>query len=205
MASLPKRFRLPFLTAVSCLAIAGILALRPPYNALTALTRAAGMLGYLFVFYAIVASAFKKQVFRLLGIPFMKVHHTFAVSGLLLMTVHPLFMAAELADPGLLAPRLDSLESFLTFGGHPAWALFVIAAAAAMLSRRIPHWRALHQLTYPAFLLGTVHAVKIGTDVGVSPFREIALAMAAIVVAVWIGQRIQNYRRKTRAEKRPVP
>jgi DMSO/TMAO reductase YedYZ heme-binding membrane subunit len=59
-----------------------------------------------------------------------------------------------------LLPRFDSLCIFLQQGGPPTLYLFVVASLAAALRKPIGKGRrAIHILSYLAFLLATVHTI----------------------------------------------
>jgi len=97
---------------------------------------------------------------------------------------------------GVLLPRFDSWRVFLQLGGRPAWYLIAAAALAAALRRVIgQRWRAIHLLNYAAFLLGTVHAILIGTDFQQPVIKAVAIIMAIVVVATLIQKQLQRGRR----------
>ncbi|HDQ73458.1 MAG TPA: hypothetical protein ENN19_15390 [Chloroflexi bacterium] len=84
------------------------------------LIRGAGLLGYLLVFWAIVTPAFSKQIVRRVKYSPAKIHHWLSVTGLLLLTLHPLAAAIESGSLAVFLPRFDSLTVFLQLGGRPA-------------------------------------------------------------------------------------
>jgi sulfoxide reductase heme-binding subunit YedZ len=88
------------------------------------------------------------------------------------------------------------LRGFLTWGGPPAWDLLVIASAAALLRASLKKsWRTIHYLTYLAFLIGTTHALLIGTDTQLWPVRIVAILMALAVVYAFVRKRLRPARR----------
>ena len=96
-------------------------------------------------------------------------------------------------------PRFDSWAIFFQLGGRLAIYLIAIAALAALLRKRWRNgWRIVHMLNYIALLLGTVHAVLIGTDFGQPFLRLVPIAMAVLAVAVFVRKRIAQRRAKLR-------
>ncbi len=142
---------------------AGLISLQPGGSALNWLIRGVALLGYLAIYLSILSSAYARQLVRLFGRPFIQVHHILSIAGLALIALHPLGVALDWSSPGILFPRLDSLRVFLQWGGPPALYLIVVASLAAALRRPIGKgWRAIHILSYLAFLLATVHATLLG-------------------------------------------
>jgi DMSO/TMAO reductase YedYZ heme-binding membrane subunit len=154
--------------------ISGLIALQPYGTPLNRLVRGAAALGYLAVFLAIISSNYMRQLVRFFGRPFVQIHHILAVTGLVMLTLHPLGAAWSNASLRVWLPRLDSWLAFLEWGGPPA---------------------ALHLLNYVAFLLGTVHAIMIGTDFQRSIVRAVPVALALAVLATSIQKWFQRRRR----------
>jgi DMSO/TMAO reductase YedYZ heme-binding membrane subunit len=147
-------------------------------------------MGYLAIFLSIVSSAYVRQVYRVFGRPFIKIHHILSVTGLTLVTLHPLGAAIDAASPSVFLPRFDSWVVFLGLGGRPAWYLIAAASLAAVLRRAIGrNWRAIHFLNYAAFWLGTVHAIMIGTDFQHTIVKAVSVALALVVVVIFIQRR----------------
>jgi DMSO/TMAO reductase YedYZ heme-binding membrane subunit len=152
--------------------------------------RGTALLGYLALFLATLSSIYMRQMFQFFGRPFIKVHHTLSVSGLILVTLHPLGVAIASSSWRAFLPKFDSLTVFLKLGGRPAWYLIGAAALAAVWRKSIgQNWRWIHALNYVAFLLGTIHAIMIGTDFVSPVMRVIAGAMGAIVVGAFVQKR----------------
>lgn len=181
--------------AISTTMVGLLIALQPAGGMLDWLIRGTALLGYWAVFLAVISSAYTRELFRLFGHPFIKLHHAVALSGLILVTLHPLGVALRSATLGVFVPAVSSLEAFLRLGGRPAWYLLVVAAIAAAMRVRIERtWRLIHYLTYAAFLLATVHAVMIGSDF-VSPImRALAVALAALALVSFARKRIRKRR-----------
>jgi predicted ferric reductase len=188
------------LTGVAGAVLVGVpIALQPFGTPLDWGVRAAAMLGYLAVFLTATASAYMRELFQLLGRPFIRVHHTYSVAGLILITLHPLGVAVRSSDPLVFIPDFSSLEAFLRLGGRPAWYLIGTASLAALFRTTIKQrWRLIHYLNYVAFFLATVHAIMSGTDFLSPVMRGIAVVMALIIVGVLVRKRIQRWRLKRR-------
>ena len=179
------------LGAIIVLLAAGAIALRPGGSPLHWLVRGAALVGYAAAFLAILSSAYMRELYRALGRPFLWGHHVLSVSSLVLLALHPTALAIETANAAVFVPRFDSWSIFFQLAGRPALYLMWVAALGALLRRSWrKSWRTIHMLNYVAFLLGTVHAVLIGTDLG-QPFLRLApIAMALIVVAVFVRKRM---------------
>jgi len=176
--------------------VSGLISLQPYGSPLNWITRGAALLGYLAIFLAIVSSAYMRQLVRFFGRPFVQVHHMLSVTGLILITLHPLSAAWSSTSLRVLLPRFDSWRVFLQLGGRPAWYLIAAAALTAALRSVIGRrWRAIHLLNYVAFLLGTVHAILIGTDFQQPVIKAVAITMAIVVIATLIQKRFQRGRR----------
>ena len=188
-----------FLTIVTVLSLtltAGLIAMQPWGAPIDVLIRATALLGYQAVFLAIFSSAYVRQMVRTFGRPFVQVHHVVSVAGLVLITLHPVAAAVRASSLSVFLPRFDSLLVFLQLGGRPAWYLLVIASLTAAFRRSIGRlWRTIHMLNYVAFLLGTVHALMIGTDFQHGVPRGVAICLALAVVGTFVHRRLARRRR----------
>lgn len=172
------------------------MSLRPSGSPLNWFIRGTALLGYLAVFLSIISSAYMKQIYRIFGRSFIKVHHILSVAGLILVTLHPLGEALRSTSFRVFLPRFDSWRVFLQLGGRPAWYLIVAASLAAVLRKTIgKNWRVVHFLNYVAFSLGTAHAIMIGTELQHAVSRAVAVILAAVVVATFIQKRLQRRRK----------
>jgi sulfoxide reductase heme-binding subunit YedZ len=162
--------------------------------------RTSALLGYLSIFLAAVSSAYMRQLVRFFGQPFVKTHHALSVTGLVLIVVHPVTVASNLGSLAVFVPVVDSWISFLQWGGRVAWYLFGIASLAALLRTSLrQQWRAIHWLNYLAFLLVTVHAILLGTDVQSLAMQVLAIILALLMVAIFVQKQLE--RRQRRAKK----
>jgi sulfoxide reductase heme-binding subunit YedZ len=177
--------------------VAGLISLQPYGSPLNWFTRGMALLGYLTVFLTIVSSAYMQQVYRILGRPFLKAHHILSVTGLILLTLHPIGVAIQNASPTVFVPRFDSLSAFLQWGGAPAWYLIGLAALAAVLRKTIgKSWRLIHALNYIAFALASVHAFLLGSELQWLGMRILLIVLISVATITFIQKRLQRPRRR---------
>jgi sulfoxide reductase heme-binding subunit YedZ len=171
--------------------VAVVLTANPSDYMLHTAIRTAAMLGYMYVFFACLSSAFVQEMTRRFGRPYLKIHHTLATVGLTLLTIHGAAVAWDSQSIAVLLPRFQSPEGFLSWGGPPAYWLIWIAVAAAAARLSIgARWRVLHWLNYIAFMLATAHALMIGSDLEHAAPRWAATAMVLVVIAVFLRKRL---------------
>lgn len=202
----PKNARYLILTGLVSLAVViGLVSLDPlreQESWLTWLVRGAALLGYWAVFLSVLSSAYLRELIRFFGRPFVKVHHVASVTGLALITVHPVAAAIDTSSLAVFLPRFDSLRVFLTLGGRLAWYLVGIASLAALLRANVKrYWRTIHYLNYIAFFLASIHAALIGTTFSGQGLRAIILKVvvaALSLVVVYVFVRKQMGRRSRR-------
>ena len=161
--------------------------------------RTAGLMGYSCVFGAILSSAYVKELVRFFGRSFVKVHHMMSITGLVLITLHPLMVAWNLLSLRLWVPSTQSWHAFFAYGGSVAWYLIGVAALVAAVRKRIgKHWKLLHTLNYVAFCLATVHGWLIGTNVQGPVMRVLFALLALIVLGVLVQRRLADQKLKRR-------
>lgn len=155
--------------------------------------RGAALVGYQFVFLAVLSSAFTRQLVRAYRKPFIRLHHWVSITGLALLVLHPILLVIVLKSTAVLTAAYTSGE-FLRYAGSPALIAFFLAAIAAVLRARMNTvWRYVHWLNYVALLLGTAHAVLLGTSVALLPWlRWVLVLLAACGVAVYISRRVNT-------------
>ena len=191
-AKLARRIRLLVYVAIVLYAITVIYLLsrssaRPAYN----LGRAAGLFGYGTLFLTIVSHEYMREMRKLFGKPFLKVHHILAVAGLVLVILHPTIMAIFMRDWSQFVPRFDSLQVFLSLGGRPALYLILIGVLAAVVRSRLKDtWKIIHWLNYVAFVLVFAHSWLMGGNVSTSPLRFVWPLLLVIVVLVFVRKRL---------------
>ena len=188
-----------YLVLVGCVALAlvsGLVSLQPYGTPLNWFTRGAALLGYLAIFLSIISSSTMRQLVRFFGRPFIRVHHILSVTGLILITLHPLGVAWSSASLRVFLPRFGSWLAFLQWGGPPAWYLIHIGSLTAARRRSIGrNWRTVHLLNYVAFLLGTIHAILIGTDFQSTVAKAVAVTLAIVIVAIFVQKRFRGRKR----------
>lgn len=155
--------------------------------------RGAALVGYQFVFLAVLSSAFTEPLVRAYRKPFIRLHHWVSITGLALLVLHPILLVIVLKSTAVLTAAYTSGE-FFRYAGSPALIAFFLAAIAAVLRTRMNTvWRYIHWLNYVALLLGTAHAVLLGTSVALLPWlRWVLVLLAACGVAVYISRRVNT-------------
>jgi hypothetical protein len=190
MSKSGKTWYLILIGIVALILVSGLISLRPYGTPLNWLIRGAALMGYLAIFQSVLSSAYMRQIYRIFGRPFVKVHHVLSVTGLVLVTLHPLGAAIDAGSLKVFLPKFDSWGIFLQLGGRPAWYLIAAASLAAVLRKTIGRtWRTIHFLNYLAFLLVTVHAIMIGTDLQHTIVKAVSVALALVVVVIFIQKR----------------
>lgn len=140
--------------------------LTPIRNAYAFFIRLAVLLGYSCLFLATLTTPFMKLLYQLYGKPFIKIHHFFSITGLILITIHPIAFAIEIGNIAVFIPRFDSWLIFWELAGRPALYILYIAVLAVLLRKYLSQkvWRALHGLNYVALAFGYFHGLLIGSD-----------------------------------------
>jgi len=189
-------------TLVIAFALLSLDPLRETETALKWAIRGAALLGYQFVFLSVVSSAFMRPLIKFFGRSFVKIHHMLSITGLVLITLHPLTAAIDAASLAVFLPSFASWRLFLTLGGRLAWYLIGLASLAAALRKPIgQRWRLIHYLNYAAFWLASIHASLLGTTfAGAGPryviLKVIVGLMAAATVATLLQKRWVAYKRR---------
>ncbi len=190
-----------FLLGIAILAvIITFLALPNAVNAdvLRSAVRFFGLYGYLFLSVTVLVTPFLPEVTQAFGKPFLKIHHSFAALGLVLITLHPISNALE-SNLSVFVPNFASWTTFWTLAGRPAFFIVYIAVFAAFLrAKALRFWRIFHALMYVALFFGIVHANIFGND-----FQNLGIMLIfdALFIATLAGftfKRSRNYRLKRR-------
>jgi len=199
-----KREGAVFLLGIAVLAV--IIAVLSLPNAIDVdLTRLAvrffGLYGYLFLSIAVLLTPFLREVTQAFGKPFLKVHHSFAVLGVVFITLHPVFNAIE-RNLSVFVPRFDSWNLFWLLAGRPAFIILYVAVFAAFLRAKAPkYWRAFHALMYVVLLFGVVHANLIGNDFQNLGIMLIFNALFIASLAGLVFKRYRNYQLKRKMRR----
>jgi predicted ferric reductase len=167
-----------------------IVALNPSPDFLTSAIRFAGLAGFVLLTMAAVITPFSHKIYRNVGTSFVKFHHLFAISGLILITLHPVFLTIKFMDTSVFIPQFWPIYDFLVLAGRPSLILIYIALAGILLRRSIPvYWRAIHALIWVALILGIVHGNLIGTDLKNPGVFILFNALAVVSVGAFIAKR----------------
>jgi sulfoxide reductase heme-binding subunit YedZ len=164
--------------------------------------RSSALYGYLFLSVTALLTPFLREVTRAFGRPFLKVHHSFAVLGFVLITLHPVFNAMESVNLSVFVPRFDSWYLFWLLAGRPALILFYGALFAALLRRKImSYWRVFHALMYVVLFFGLVHAALIGADFQNLDVTIVFFALFFASLAGFGFKRFRHYQLKRRINR----
>lgn len=167
-------------------------------NTSSLLSRLFAMLGITSMFIASIMSAFLKQVYKAFGTPFIKMHHVFAIAGLVLITLHPVYMAINWANPLIFLPDFSSWYDFWRLAGRPALILIYVALAGVLLKKILKKsWRILHALNYIALFFGVVHAFLLANmDYQNPAILVIYAVMMGVTIAALVYKRVQKARKQ---------
>lgn len=153
--------------------------------------------GFFSLSIAAYMNLFLKDIRRVFNKSFINVHHYFAITGLILVTLHPVSLFIQSLDPTIFLPNLSSFYQFLLLGGRQALLTIYIAVLAAILLIRIPkyrkYWRVLHALIYIALFFAIVHGNLIGTDFQNIYFNILYNGLFIGVIAVFILKRARSF------------
>lgn len=150
---------------------------------------------------AALMTPFAAELYKLFGKSFIKIHHIFAISGLILITLHPVTLAIYTANPFVFLPRFDSWIIFWELAGRPALILIYVGAAAGGLRNIYKNsWKKFHNLLYVALFFGLIHGTLIG-----SSFKNIFVTVVFYllflsVMLAFFYKRHKNSKRKKKNE-----
>lgn len=188
---------------VTAVLVVGVALLDEITAPMTGVIRIGALLGYVMVFLASLSSNYMRELTRLFGRRFVKVHHLASVTALAALAIHAISVAWRASSALTFVPLFGSLRLFLSQGGRPALWLIAVASLAALLRVAIgKNWKPVHWLNYLAFLLATIHAQLIGTNFRHLGVRLVSMAMAVAVVVLFVIKRVEVYRRKRRRRAR---
>lgn len=185
--------------------ITGLMFLAPPPDALDFVVRWAALAGFASLWLSSILSNYMREIYTHLGAKFLKIHHAFAIAGIVLVTLHPVAFAIEVANAAVFVPDVSSWGAFWALAGRPALYLIYVATAAAILRRKIgSRWRAVHMLMYVALLFALVHAIIIGTDFSRDEGVVMIILFAAMfttALLVFVTKRRQARERKLKRQR----
>ena len=166
---------------------------------LTLTIRLLALNGYIALSVAAIMTPFLKEVTLFFKKSFTNVHHYFAATGLLFITLHPIAVFTQTLDPTVFLPNFESLYLFFFFGGVIALLLIYIALGAGFARKKIPcYWKPFHMLMYLALFVGVVHANLRGTNFQSLSIQVIYDSLFAAALAAFVLKRWQFYRIKNR-------
>jgi DMSO/TMAO reductase YedYZ heme-binding membrane subunit len=175
--------------------VGGLVALRPNVKPLTWAIRTSAILGYLCVFVAALSSIYMRELVRWFGRPFVKTHHVVTVTGLVLITLHPLGVALNFGSLSVFVQGSTSLVDFFRWGGRWAWYLIGIASLIALFRLKLRNsWRYVHWLNYLAFFLASTHAALLGAEFQSTAMKVVPIVLSLVLVAVFVQKRLQRSR-----------
>ncbi|MCL6587464.1 MAG: ferric reductase-like transmembrane domain-containing protein [Anoxybacillus sp.] len=168
-------------------------------------TRAAGLTSYVLLFLSIVAGML--QSFSQMPPSVRKIwnigHQSFGWFGLLFGLVHGIVLTLDrkqgLEWKEIFVPFAASEHSLLIGIGIIALYAVVIVMVTSDWLKWIGRyvWRAIHYLSFPAYLLALVHSVLLGSD---TQYRELTImyaVTAGIVIMLFILRITQGIARKS--------
>jgi methionine sulfoxide reductase heme-binding subunit len=183
-----------FLCSIALLLVisGSVVAISPSPSLFTSGIRFAGLTGFVLLAVAAIMTPWSREIYRNFGTSFGKFHHIFAVSGLILITLHPVFLAIRLMTASVFLPRFSSIQEFLFLAGRPSLILLYIALAGILLRRYMPmYWRFFHALIWVALMLGIIHGDLIGTDMKNPVIFILFNGLAVIAVGAFILKRLK--------------
>ncbi|MFW6149068.1 MAG: ferric reductase-like transmembrane domain-containing protein [Atribacterota bacterium] len=153
--------------------------------------RITGLAGIASLFIAILLSLLVRQSRQMFGVTYLKVHHLFSITGLILTSLHPVIMAIDFGTSKIFIPDFSSWNAFLANAGRPALYLIYIATIAAILRRNIAkYWRYIHSLLYLAFIFGAIHGILSGSDLTNPVLYVLYVGMIITVMIVFLYKRV---------------
>lgn len=164
--------------------------------------RFAALMGFTSMFIATIMTPFMVQLYKIFGKPFIKIHHLYSISGLILITLHPIAFAISKLDITIFVPVFYPWYDFWSLGGRVALILIYIAVLGSLLRKKIKNWRIIHMLNYIALFLAYIHGVLIGTDFKTLGILIIFTAMLILSFGVLIFKRYLIYKRKKIPKKK---
>ncbi|MEX2755219.1 MAG: hypothetical protein Q6365_007470, partial [Candidatus Sigynarchaeota archaeon] len=85
---------------------------------------------------AAIMSAFTRQLYKNLGVAFLKLHHLFAIAGLVLITLHPVALTF-IRGLQVFIPDFSSWYTFWSLAGRPAVYIAYVGVVSVLLSKHI--------------------------------------------------------------------
>jgi predicted ferric reductase len=175
-----------------------VLFLSTPFpDAFNFIIRFGAIFGFTSMFIATMMTPFAVQLYKIFGKPFIKIHHIYSITGLVLISLHPISFAIYVMDIAVFVPVFDTWLRFWQLAGRLAIYLIYIAILGVLVRKKFKNnWRILHALNYVALFLAYVHGVLIGTDFQNLGILIIFTVMIILSFGVLIYKRILSFKRK---------
>jgi hypothetical protein len=158
--------------------------------------------GFIALSIAAILTPFIKEVTLFFKKSFIKVHHYFAASGLLLITLHPISVVIQALNPALFLPNVGSFYLFLFYGGSVALIAIYTAFGAVLLRRKaVAYWRPFHALMYLALFFAVIHGNLAGYDFQNVYLMAIYDGLFVAVIVAFVLKRFQFYKIKAQRKK----
>lgn len=165
--------------------------------------RLCALYGFIALAIATAMTPFLKEITQAFGRSFLRIHHIFAILGLVFATLHPSFFAILQVDLLVFVPRFDSWLVFWELAGRPALYILYLATVVAVLRSMIQkYWRYVHALMYLVLVFVIVHGNLIGTDFQNPVLLVIMNALFVFTILTFILKRYQYYQRKQKSKAR---
>lgn len=149
--------------------------------------RFCGLFGFLSLSLGAIMNLLRKEIRTTLGQPFIRVHHVFVITGIILITIHPVIFAFSLGDFTVFIPKTSSILAFFTNGGRVAIILIYVGFLAAVFRSALKgRWIQIHRIMYLALILGIIHANLLGQDFSDPVIKILYNAIAGIVIITGI-------------------
>jgi predicted ferric reductase len=183
------------------LAIAVIVTDLPNSTPVTLGIRLGALWGTLAMAIAALMSPFLAEIRRVLGAPFLRVHHLFAAFGLAAITLHPVLVAVRSSSLSVFLPVTPLLEGYVPNAGRIALPLIYVAVVGALIRARFAEWRYFHLVIYLALLLGLLHGTLFSRYFFGSLFLNVLfLGLGVAIIVAFVAKRWQR-----RERVRPAP
>jgi DMSO/TMAO reductase YedYZ heme-binding membrane subunit len=153
--------------------------------------------GFTSIFMATILSSYLREVRKTFGRPFMKVHHYFAIAGLIFITMHPVVFSIYAGSLLVFVPDVSSWYAFWSLAGRPALYIAYVAALAGLLRMRIEkYWKYLHGLMYIVLTFAYIHGFLIGANFA----NPIILGLFSVMLLLSYYTAINRYLKKRKTK-----
>ena len=170
---------------------------QPPQTPFELVIRLCAILGFVSMAIAAIMTSYMVKLYKIFGKPFIKIHHLFAILGLILATIHPIAFAISVLNPLVFIPVVNDWVLFWELAGRPALIIIYISVLAGIFRKKLKNsWKIIHSLLYIALFFGLIHGTLIGTSFNSIGIVIIFYALFILVVLSFLYKRYQNFKRK---------